>query len=134
MNTMKLALAASLAAISGSALAAGPLYIHEPTMQPYRWDTSGGPIPVYTDGGPLHPAKDGSGDVQTFTVDGDNTAFLTVDQANAITAHAVAEWSNVSTSTFAMSVQGTIEEQLGIADVNETNVGEIYGAENGYGF
>ncbi|MCA0900288.1 MULTISPECIES: zinc metalloprotease [Microbulbifer] len=133
MKLKKLNLAIGLAVVAAGAQAGGPLYIHEPTMQPYKWDTSKGDIPVYTDGGPMTPTKDG-GEAQAFTVDYDGTVFLSIDQANAITAKAVAEWSNVETSTLRMSIQGTIEEQTGIADVNETNVGQIYATENGYGF
>ncbi len=147
----------TVGSVSSAALAGGPLYIHEPTMQPYKWDTSKGAIPVYTDGGPVIKNKDGV-DVQTFTVlekglvfnlditlpdgtvipagtvlDRDYT-FLSIAQANAITAKAVGEWSAVETSTFEMSVQGTIEQQIGIKDVNQTNVDQIYSAVNGYGF
>ncbi|WP_206483754.1 hypothetical protein [Thalassotalea sp. G2M2-11] len=157
MKFSKIAAALTLATISVGALAGGPLYIHEKSMMPYKWDTSKGAIPVYTDGGMLIKDKDGN-DVQTFTVleagttfnqditlpdgtvlpkyvalDRDYT-FLTIEQANAVTAHAVKEWSNVETSTFEMTVQGTIFEKTGIADVNADNVDQIYGAENGYGF
>ncbi|WP_338593243.1 hypothetical protein VXM60_09795 [Shewanella khirikhana] len=133
MKSTKIATAVSLAMLAGSAFAGGPLYIHDKTMQPYKWDTTKGAIPVYTDGGPVVPTKDG-GTAQAFTIDYDGTAFLTIEQANKVTADAVAEWTNVATSTFAMTVQGTIAEKTGIADVNETNVDQIYNAENGYGF
>ncbi|MFC6440826.1 hypothetical protein [Bowmanella sp. JS7-9] len=157
MKLNKLTAAMILASTAGSAIAGGPLYIHEPTMQPYKWDTSKGSIPVYTDGGELVADKDGNL-VPSFTVleagtkfnhdltlpdgtfipaytvlDRDYT-FLTIEQANAITARAVGEWTAVETSTFDMSVQGTIEQQTGIADVTPDNVDQIYGAENGYGF
>ncbi|MCK7598041.1 hypothetical protein M0G74_12230 [Microbulbifer sp. CAU 1566] len=133
MKMKKLNIAMALALASAGAQAGGPLYIHEPTMQPYKWDTSKGDIPVYTDGGPMTPIADG-GEAQAFTVNYDGNVFLTIEQANAVTAKAIAEWTNVETSTLSMTIQGTIEEQTGIADVNETNVGEIYGKENGYGF
>ncbi|QYJ77031.1 hypothetical protein [Shewanella sp. FJAT-52076] len=133
MKSTKIATAVSLAMLASSAFAGGPLYIHDKTMQPYKWDTTKGAIPVYTDGGPVVPTKDG-GTAQAFTIDYDGTAFLTIEQANKVTADAVAEWTNVATSTFAMTVQGTIAEKTGIADVNETNVDQIYNAENGYGF
>lgn len=67
MKFSKIAAALTLATISTGALAGGPLYIHEPTMQPYKWDTSKGSIPVWTDGGQLIKDKDGN-DVETFTV------------------------------------------------------------------
>ncbi|WP_100643676.1 hypothetical protein [Alteromonas facilis] len=149
--------AALLATISASALAGGPLYIHEQTMQPYKWDTSKGAIPVYTDGGRLIEDKDGNM-VQTYsvleagsrfnhditlpdgtlipaytTVERDMT-FVTVETANEATIRAIAEWSNVETSTFEMTVQGTIEEKTGISDINGTNYQSIYDQENDYGF
>lgn len=157
MKLSHLTAAILLATTSGAALAGGPLYLHEPTMKPYKWDTSKGAIPVYTDGGTLIADKDGNL-VQSFTVleagtkfnhditlpDGTflpaytvlprDMTFLTIEQANAVTAKAIAEWSNVETSTLAMTIQGTIAGQIGITDVNETNVDQIYAAENGYGF
>ncbi|MFC7002310.1 hypothetical protein ACFQMB_13105 [Pseudobowmanella zhangzhouensis] len=67
MKLNKLTAAMILASTAGSAIAGGPLYIHEPTMQPYKWDTSKGSIPVYTDGGELVADKDGNL-VPSFTV------------------------------------------------------------------
>lgn len=157
MKFSKIAAALTLATVTSGAFAGGPLYIHEPTMTPYKWDTSKGSIPVWTDGGQLIKDKDGN-DVQTFTVlekgtifnidvtlpDGTvlpaNTelerdyTFLSIEQANKVTAKAVKEWSDVETSTFEMSIQGTIFEKTGIADVTADNVDQIYGVENGYGF
>jgi hypothetical protein len=157
MKFSKIAAALTLATVTSGAFAGGPLYIHEPTMTPYKWDTSKGSIPVWTDGGQLIKDKDGN-DVQTFTVlekgtvfnidvtlpDGTvlpaNTelerdyTFLSIEQANKVTANAVKEWSDVETSTFEMSIQGTIFEKTGIADVTADNVDQIYGVENGYGF
>ena len=163
MKMNKIAAGLTLAAFSTAALAGGPLIVHKELMTPYKWDTSKGSIPVWTDGGPLIADKDGNL-VQSFSVIEQGTRFgwsgltqdvhtadgqiipkgtkyadkdyifLTIDQANGLTAEAVAEWTNVETSTFAMDVRGTIESQTGIANVDETNVGEIYGVENGYGF
>ncbi|MBS3797533.1 MULTISPECIES: hypothetical protein [unclassified Pseudoalteromonas] len=157
MKFSKLAAGIALATLSAGALAGGPLYIHEKTMQPYKWNTANGTIPVWTDGGQLIKDKDGN-DVQAFTIlekgtkfnvditlpDGEvlpknitldrDYTFLTIAQANAVTADAVAQWSNVETSTLDMAVAGTIESQTGISDVNASNVDQIYGAENGYGF
>ncbi|MGZ9897694.1 hypothetical protein [Shewanella gaetbuli] len=133
MKYSKIAASLALTLFSASTLAAGPLFINEKTMEPYKWDTSKGPIPVWTDGGPIYPTKDG-GEAQAYTVDYDGTVFLSIEQANLITAKAIAEWTNVETSTFQMEIKGTIESQIGIADVNETNVDEVYYVENGYGF
>ncbi|WP_075593188.1 MULTISPECIES: hypothetical protein [Pseudoalteromonas] len=157
MKFSKITAALALATLSASSLAGGPLYIHDKTMAPYKWDTSKGTIPVWTDGGQVIKDKDGN-DVQAFTIleqgttfnvditlpdgtvlpkyvplDRDYT-FLTIEQANAVTADAVAQWSNVETSTLDMALAGTIESQTGISDVNASNVDQIYGAENGYGF
>ncbi|WP_105200279.1 hypothetical protein [Pseudoalteromonas sp. T1lg10] len=157
MKFSKIAAGIALATISMGSIAGGPLYVHEKTMQPYKWDTSKGTIPVWTDGGKLIKDKDGN-DVESFTVlekgttfnvditlpdgtvleknvplDRDYT-FLTIAQANAVTADAVAQWSNVETSTLSMAIAGTIESQTGISDVNASNVDQIYSAENGYGF
>lgn len=163
MKFSKIAAALTLATISAGALAGGPLYIHDKTMTPYKWDTSKGAIPVWTDGGELIEDKNGNM-VQAFTViekgtsfgwsgltqdvltaDGDiipkgtkfaekDYIFLTVEQANAVTAHAVGQWSAVETSTFNMTVQGTIESKTGIADVTGANADQVYGQELGYGF
>jgi len=117
-----LALGVLLAA--GATQAAGPLYLTEGTNpQPLRWDTSNGPIPVYTDGGTAY----------SFMEDG-TTPFVSIERANEVTAWAFAQWSNVETSTFQAEVSGTIESQTGIADVTAANADEIYFVENGYGF
>ena len=126
MKTCKIQLAVSLAlvAAAGATQAAGPLYLTEgANPQPLRWDTSNGPIPVYTDGG------------EAFTFDFDGvTPFITIDRANEITQFAFDQWNNVPTSTFAAEIAGTIEEQTGIADVTGANAAEMYTRENGYGF
>lgn len=117
------ALALTLAA--GAAHAAGPLYLSDETgeLKPLVWDTSNGPIPVYTDGG------------GAFTYDFDGvTPFLTIERANEITAFAFNEWSNVPTSTFSAEIAGTIAQQTGISDVTGANAAELYAVENGYGF
>ncbi len=123
---------------ASTAMAAGPLYLWEggDELQPYRWDTSNGPIPVYTDGGPT--ALDGTA---IFTRAGNtpgtdpyNTSFISVERANEITQFAFDQWNNVATSTFEANVVGTIESVTGIADVTGENATEIYSVENGYGF
>ncbi|QYJ79704.1 hypothetical protein [Shewanella acanthi] len=157
MKLSKLAMGLTLTTLSMSAIAAGPLYIHDKTMQPYKWNTSKGAIPIWTDGGVLVKNKEGN-DVESFTVlkqgskyninitlaDGTvipkNTVLdrdytlLTIERANEITAAAVAEWSNVETSTLEMSIAGTIESKTGISDLTASNVDQVYGVENGYGF
>ena len=109
---------------SGMAMAAGPLYLTEgANPQPYRWDTSQGAIPVYTDGG------------GAFTYDFDGvTPFITIEQANDATAHGFAQWSAVPTSTFSAAIAGTIESQTGVADVTSANAADFYSQQNGYGF
>lgn len=125
MKTSKLSLMLVVALASTAAQAAGPLYTSEETgsLKPLVWDTSKGPIPVYTDGG------------GAFTYGFDNvTPFITIDRANEITAFAFNEWSSVPTSTFRAQVAGTIASRTGIADVTGANATDMYGVENGYGF
>lgn len=121
----RLGLLVGLALAVGAAQAAGPLYLSEEAgeLKPLRWDTSRGPIPVYTDGG------------AAFTFDHDGvTPFLTIDRANEITAHAFNQWSSVPTSTFKAGIAGTIAARTGVADVTGVNAADFYGVENGYGF
>jgi hypothetical protein len=122
MKTRKIAL--TLALIAGGAQAAGPLYTTDTNPPvPLKWDTSNGPIPVYTDGG------------GAFTYDFDGvTPFITIERATEITQFAFDQWNNVPTSTFEAQVAGTIESQTGIADVIGANADQIYFVENGYGF
>ena len=125
MKISKLTLMVGLALAATSAHASGPLYLSMDTgtLKPLAWDTSKGPIPVYTDGG------------GAFTYNFDKvTPFITLDRANEITAFAFNEWSKVPTSTFRAEIAGTIASKTGIADVTHLNVGQMYGVENGYGF
>lgn len=125
MKLNKLTLTVGLVLAAGAAHAAGPLYVTQETgeLKPLVWDTTQGPIPVYTDGGGAY----------TYDFDG-VTPFLTIDRANEITASAFQQWSQVPTSTFAATIQGTIADQIGIADVTGANASDMYGVENGYGF
>ncbi len=105
-------------------MAAGPLFLTDgPDPQPYHWDTSQGPIPVYTDGG------------GAFTYDFDGvTPFITIERANEATAEGFAQWSAVPTSTFSAAIAGTIESQTGVSDVTGANATDFYNQQNGYGF
>jgi len=87
-NLKTLLTALALAAVS-TAQAAGPLLLtgSNRSPQPLHWDTSKGPIQVYTDIGPYVYKDDGS-------------VFLTNAQADKITAFALSQWSNVPTSTW----------------------------------
>ena len=116
---------------ASTAMAAGPLYLWEggSELQPYRWDTSNGPIPVYTDGGDMFTRLSDDPNSPDYT-----TPFLTIDRANEITAFAFDQWNSVETSTFQAEIAGTIESVTGIADVTGANAAEIYTVENGYGF
>ena len=53
IRTSKLSLMLAIALSSGAAHAGGPLFLSDETgsLKPLKWDTSRGPIPVYTDGG-----------------------------------------------------------------------------------
>lgn len=85
----------ALSLVAASSQAAGPLIVSNETgtLKPIVWDTSHGPIPVYTDGG------------EAFTFDFDGvTPFVTVERANELTAYAFNEWSRVPTSTFEATI------------------------------
>jgi len=124
MKTSRTSIFLALSLLAGAAQAAGPLYTTDTNPPvPLKWDTSRGPIPVWTDGG------------EAFTFDFDGvTPFITIERANEITQFAFDQWNNVATSTFEAQVAGTIESQTGIADVTGANAEEIYFVENGYGF
>ncbi len=126
MNALnKLTLLAGLMLAASVTHAAGPLILSDETgtLKPVVWNTGNGPIPVYTDGG----------EVFTFDYDG-ITPFVTIERANQITAQAFREWSQVPTSTFEATIQGTIESKTGVADVTSANVADFIGVENGPGF
>jgi len=124
MKFKKSLLALSTIIASTSSMAGGILYTHVDgkDVKPLLWDTSKGTIPVYVDGG------------EAFTFDYDGSVFLSIERANELTAKGFAEWSNVPTSTFKAEIAGTIESQIGIADINGKNAHELYAKENGYGF
>lgn len=105
------------------AQAAGPLLMQETDPpRPFAWDMTQGPVPVYTDGG------------GAFTYDFDGvTPFITIARANEITQFAFLQWSSVPTSTFRAAIAGTIESQIGIADITAENAASLYEAENGRG-
>ena len=109
---------------AGTAQAAGPLYLLDSNPpRPYAWDTSKGPIPVWTDGG------------GAFTYDFDGvTPFITIERANEITQFAFDQWNDVKTATFEAKIAGTIASRTGIADVTGANAARFYEEENGYGF
>lgn len=115
----------ALSLVAASSQAAGPLIVSNETgtLKPIVWDTSHGPIPVYTDGG------------EAFTFDFDGvTPFVTIERANELTAYAFNEWSRVPTSTFEATIQGAILEKTGVADITTANVGDFIDVENGPGF
>ncbi len=123
LEKIVLGVGVALILASGAAQAAGILYTTDDgTPKPYRWDTSNGPIPAYTDGG------------AAFTLDYDGvTPFLTIDRADEIAEFALGQWDAVPTSTFEAHVAGTIESRTGIADVTAENAGQFYSVKNGYG-
>ncbi len=100
MKTLKLSLAVALAAVLSVAQAAGPLLTTDNPRnpQPLRWDMSKGPVKVYTDIGDYAYKIDGS-------------VFLNNVQADKITAFALKQWSDVTTSTWkAVNRSGEIHE------------------------
>ena len=132
--TIKLALAATLTVAATATYAAGPLRVTDGSdPQPLRWNTANGSIPVYTDGGPT-AMLDGE-EVEVFTFDFDGTTpFITIDRADEVTQFAFEQWNNVASATFEANVAGTIEDQIGLADVNVDTADQVYFTENGYGF
>lgn len=82
-------LAAALLALQTLVQAAGPLMLTDNPKhpQPLRWDTSKGPIPVYTD-------------VGNYVYRNDGTVFMDNAAADQVTAFAIKQWSDVPTSTW----------------------------------
>ena len=124
MRASRTTIAVALSLLVSAANAAGPLYTTDTNApEPLRWDTSNGPIPVYTDGG------------EAFTFDFDGvTPFITIDRANEITQFAFNQWNNVATSTFQAEIAGTYADQGLPADITGENADQVYFVENGYGF
>lgn len=121
MKKLVLNLAVAFVLACGAAHAAG-FNLVMPDGTPLKWDTTGGPIPVYTDGG------------GAFTYDFEGvTPFITIERANEIVQFAYDQWSNVPTSTFEANVVGSIDSAIGIADVTDANVDQIVYNQNGYG-
>ena len=123
MNRVIATAAIGLGMFATAPQAAGPLNLQETDPpRPYVWDTTHGPVPVWTDGG------------GAFTFDFDGvTPFITIERANEITGFAFNEWSKVKTSTFRAGIAGTIQSRTGIADINASNAASLYEAENGRG-
>jgi hypothetical protein len=124
MRTILARAACGLMLLAGTANAAGPLYLDDSVPpRPYKWDTTRGSIPVWTDGG------------GAFTYDFDGvTPFITIERANEITQFAFRQWSDVPTATFEAGIAGTIKSKTGIADVTGANAAKFYEQANGYGF
>ncbi|MES2319402.1 MAG: hypothetical protein V4631_18130 [Pseudomonadota bacterium] len=88
-HTKQITLAGVLLALASVVQAAGPLLLTEnpKNPQPLRWDTSAGPVQVYTDIGDYVYRNDGS-------------VFMTAADADKVTAFALGQWSDVPTSTW----------------------------------
>ena len=120
---------AALLLLAAGSQAAGPLYLNDKPgdPQPLRWDTTQGPIKVYTD-------------VGVFTRKNDGSVFLSAEQANAVTAFALQQWSSVATSTWraqtnpAQFTPFTAVPSIG-RDVNDAASAQlVYGQYNQGGF
>jgi hypothetical protein len=116
------ALAANLL-LCAAAHAAGPLILNDKPGSPQalRWNTST-PIPVYTDLG-----------VFAYDTDG-TTPFITNERANEMVRYAVAQWSNVATSTLRAYWAGDFSRvpTIGV-NVDVSNARQVYTQENGRG-
>ncbi|OYU25690.1 MAG: hypothetical protein CFE41_20055 [Burkholderiales bacterium PBB2] len=128
-NPLRRTVLAALVLLAASSQAAGPLYLNDKPgdPQPLRWDTTQGPIKVYTD-------------VGVFTRKNDGSIFLSAEQANAITAFALQQWSSVATSTWraqtdpAQFTPFTAVPSIG-RDVNDAASAQlVYGQYNQGGF
>lgn len=125
MNALlKFPLAAALLTALSLAQASGPLLLTDnpKNPQPLRWDTSK-PVQVYTDIGPM-----------TYRDDG--TVFLSNAQADRLTAFALKQWSDVSTSTWrAVTDPAKFKKfnqvpSIGVDVVDGATAQRIYGQPN----
>lgn len=130
MKTTQLCTAlAALLLASASAQAAGPLFLdgNPANLKPLRWDTSQGPIKVYTDVGAFSRKDDGS-------------VFLSEAQANKITAFSLKQWSSVATSTWraetdpAKFTPFTAVPSIGVDVKDGATAALVYGKYNEGGF
>lgn len=125
MKPMKTLLCLGLMAAGTLAQAAGPLMLtdHPTKPQPLRWDTSKGPIKVYTDIGPLTYKDDGA-------------VFLTNAQADKMTAFALSQWSNIPTSTWkavtdpSRFVKFDKVASIGVDVLDGATAAKVYGQPN----
>ncbi|HQR12389.1 MAG TPA: hypothetical protein PLW68_13775 [Casimicrobiaceae bacterium] len=125
MKALKLTLAAALLGVLSVAQAAGPLSLTDNPRnpQPLRWDTSKGPIKVYTD-------------IGDFAYSDDGTAFLNNVQADRITAFALGQWSDVATSTWkavsnpARFTKFSDVKSIGVDVLDGATAARVYGQYN----
>jgi len=115
---------AALAMAVVVAKAGGPLYIFDTqTKKPYWWSTAS-PVRVYTDSGPFEvlPAEVPP-----------ETTLVTNEKADSVMAFALAQWSNVPTTSFRASIVGDFES-VGLGDVNDGPSAEaVLNTDNGGG-
>jgi Matrixin len=117
-------LVASLAFLTATAFAGGPLLVDPNTKSAYHYDTST-PVPVYYDLGNLGVVTDYSTNppnVVTF----DNTVGKT------LVTKGFGDWSGIKTSSLRANVVGDFS-LIGLPDIDSTNITSIIGTSNGRG-
>lgn len=123
MRRISLKLILSSMLIAGFAVmgvqAGGPLFIWDSrTRTPYRWSVIT-PVPVYTDLGPFEIIPPPHVPIPPAVADG-------------IVNFAVAEWTNVETSSFQAQVVGDFG-MVGLPDITSANAASLIGARNSGG-
>jgi hypothetical protein len=111
-------------ALVSAAFAGGPLIVDPNTKSAYHYDTST-PVPVYYDLGNLGVVPDYS----TYP-----PTMITFDNSvgkNLVTK-GFGDWSGIKTASFRANVAGDFS-QLGLPDIDATNINLIIGTSNGRG-
>ncbi|HVP56404.1 MAG TPA: matrixin family metalloprotease [Candidatus Eisenbacteria bacterium] len=114
----------SLVAFTSSAFAGGPLLVDPKTKSAYHYDTSS-PVPVYYDMGNLGVVPDYSTYPPTM-VTFDNTV------GKNLVEKGFGDWSAIKTASLRATVAGDFS-QIGLPDIDSTNVTSIIGTSNGRG-
>ena len=112
----RLVTALGLASLATAALAGGPIYTYDTANRiPYAWDMASWPagsVPVFTDMGSLGPVSNA--------------------RAYEMMAFALAQWTNVPTSSFTTAVSADFAS-LGLGDINSATITSVIGTWNGGG-
>src|SRR6516164_9969732 len=123
-TTFILVLAVSLTASTVPTFAGGPLLVDPATRTAYHYDTSS-PVPVYYDLGNLGVVCDWSTG---------NCVPVTFDNSvgKSLVTKGYGGWSAIKTASLRANVVGDFS-QIGLPDIDSTNVNRIIGTSNGRG-